>query len=244
MKQNKPIIGLTSGYEKNETFDRINLNHSYLEAIRHFGGIPLVLPVEGSPEELETLVGFCDGILLTGGVDLDPVRYGEAVLNGTVNIVPERDEGEWRICEYAAARELPMLGICRGIQTMNVYFGGTLYQDIPSQIETDMNHSQGGKSILNTCHRVAVEQETPLHELTGESSFAVNSSHHQAVKDLAPGFKVMGRSESDGVIEAIWAPEKPFCWGVQWHPERIWPIERSSAQVFEAFIAACSQGEN
>ena len=130
-----------------------------------------------------------------------------------------------------------MLGICRGIQMMNVYFGGTLYQDIPSQYTTEVTHSMAPPDH-RTCHDCIVEPGSPLATLTGKEAFGVNSHHHQAVKDVAPGFAVMGRCE-DGIIEAIWNPNEKFLWGVQWHPEKIWDIETSSAQIFQAFIDAC-----
>lgn len=233
MKNGKPIIGLTSSYEKTEDLDRVLLNHSYLDAIRHFGGIPLILPVEGDMDELEMLVGLCDGILLTGGGDLDPSLYGEEVWNDTVVFTPKRDDGERWVCNLAVNLDLPMLGICRGIQLMNVFFGGTLYQDIPSQLETQVRHRMEAP-FHRTCHSCILEPGSPL----GEGSIGVNSHHHQALKDVASGFRVMGRSE-DGIIEAIWAPYEKFRWGVQWHPERIWDIEASSAKVFEAFVEAC-----
>lgn len=237
MYNGKPVIGLSCSYDKDETQYRIFLNHSYLDAIRHFGGIPLVLPSEGSEEEIRYLTSLCDGVLLTGGMDVEPALFGEEKWNDTVSTTPERDQREFLICKLASERHLPIFGICRGIQIMNVYFGGTLYQDIPSQAPSEVTHSMAPPDH-RCCHNCITAPGSPLATLTGKDTFGVNSHHHQAVKDVAPGFAVMGRCE-DGIIEAIWNPAEKFVWGVQWHPETIWDIEDSSALLFRAFIDAC-----
>lgn len=237
MNHRKPIIGLTSSFGKNGSNEQIQINQSYMDAIRHFGGIPVILPADAQEEELAFLVEQCDGILLTGGVDVDPGLYGEKVLNDSVEIMPLRDRSEWTVCELAEKKKMPMLAICRGIQVMNVYFGGTLYQDLASQMPSQIKHRME-EPYHRAAHACALGENTPLRALTGEEVIGVNSHHHQAVKGLAPGFEIMGQAP-DGVIEAIYRPGPVFCWGVQWHPERIWDIEDSSAKVFEAFIAAC-----
>lgn len=237
MKNRKPIIGLCSSYEKDESNDRIFLNHAYLDAIRHFGGIPLVIPAEAEKEEQAFLLSQCDGIVLTGGDDIDPTLYGEQILNDTVKPAPERDVGEPRLLRMAMERALPILGICRGLQIMNVYFGGTLYQDLPAQLPHAVGHSME-KPYHRTCQTCLVTPGSPLAAWTGKNTINVNSHHHQSVKDVAPGFRVMGCCY-DGVVEAIWKSDVKFVCAVQWHPEKIWDIEESSAKIFEAFIAAC-----
>lgn len=239
MKNGKPVIALCSSYEKNENAERIFLNEDYLRAIRHFGGIPVLIPATAGEEEQAMLLNLCDGLVLTGGNDIDPALYGEEVLNDTVEPAPERDAGEYRLCDMALERKLPILGICRGLQMLNVYFGGTLHQDIPSQCPSDVKHRME-EPWHRTEHDCLVHGASPLFSLLGQETIHVNSHHHQAVKDIAPGLRAMGKC-SDGIVEALWKPGDTLLWAVQWHPEKIWDIEASSARIFRAFIDACEQ---
>ena len=174
-----------------------------------------------------------DALVLCGGCDVHPRFYGEEV-NGSVNMEPQRDEAEYALIRAFLAAGKPIFGICRGCQLLNVYFGGTLYQDLPSQIPGCGQHRMEAP-FHRACHQCIPEAGTPMADW---GCFGINSHHHQAIKDIAPGYMTMGKAE-DGVIEAIFDPAHPFRWGVQWHPERIWDIGDTSAAVFRAFIGSC-----
>lgn len=236
MYSGKPIIGLTGSFRPHEWTAQHYLNQSYYHAIRHFGGIPVLIPVLAEKEELEYLMSTLDGLVLTGGDDIDPALFGESILNDTVLLCAERDQAEYEALKIAVSRQMPILGICRGIQVMNVFFGGTLYQDIPAQIPNCGQHRME-PPYHRTGHSCIPEPGTPM---AGWGTFGVNSHHHQAIRQVAPGYRCMGKSE-EGIIEAIFDPNHRFRWGVQWHPERIWDIEQTSAAVFTTFIDTCKQ---
>jgi putative glutamine amidotransferase len=179
------------------------------------------------PEALDR----CDGVLLTGGVDIDPVEYGDHARHGTLELDPVRDQYELAIARTALDRDLPLFAICRGAQVLNVAAGGTLVQDIPSQQPTDVTHSltQPKNAIV---HDIAIAPSSCLGVLLAPRLHAggrigVNSRHHQSVRAVAPGF-VVSATAPDGVIEAIEKPEARFCLGVQWHPENFWRDGRFS----------------
>ena len=234
MYNGKPVIGLTGSFRPHEWTAQHYLNQSYFHAIRQFGGIPVLIPVLAEKDELEYLISTLDGVVLTGGDDIDPLLFGETILNDTVQLCPERDQAEYEVLKLADQRKLPILGICRGVQVMNVFFGGDLYQDIPAQIP-DCGRHRMEAPYHRTGHNCIAQQGTPVESW---GAFGVNSHHHQAVRNVAPGYRCMGKSE-DGVIEAIFDPAHKFRWGVQWHPERIWDIEETSAEVFRKFIDSC-----
>ena len=212
----------------------------YRQAILHVGGEVRI--VDASMAVNAALEGV-DGLLLTGGEDVAPARYGETPHETVVDAEPARDEFEIGIARAARERQLPIFAICRGIQLLNVAFGGTLVQDIPSEVPGALQHSLKvpPNEPYTLAHEVWVEQDTVLSRLLGErltdaEVCDVNSRHHQAVKDVAQGFKVVATAP-DGVIEAIEDPAARFCLGVQWHPENFWRTGEFRP-LFEGFIDA------
>jgi putative glutamine amidotransferase len=190
---------------------------------------PLADPAPG-------LLDSCDGLLLTGGADVDPVHYGEEDRHPTLSLEAGRDEYEIALARAALSRDMPVLAICRGVQLLNVAAGGTLYQDLPSQFPSSVDH-RIKEPVDQAVHTVKVDPQSRLARLVGtERDLSVNSRHHQAVRKVAPGFVAVAHAD-DGVVEAIEQPEKTFCIGVQWHPENFWKMGTFST-LFDGFVQA------
>lgn len=207
----------------------------YTDAIRCHGGVPLLIPMNTDEETLSEMIRSADGFLFSGGVDLDPALYGEEKLNDTVEVDPVRDALEMTGMRLILKTDKPILGICRGIQSVNVGMGGTLYQDIPSQRPSDICHRQTAPATEPT-HKVTVEDGTLLRSLLKETVMT-NSFHHQGVKDPAPGLRVAARA-GDGMIEALESTTDRFILLVQWHPEFTHSTDPASDALFSAFIKA------
>ncbi|MFO8059523.1 MAG: gamma-glutamyl-gamma-aminobutyrate hydrolase family protein [Bacillota bacterium] len=236
-------IGISAGREGES--GRIQLPSNYASAVRRAGGIPWVLPVF-SPGEVDGeltahYLDRLDGLLLSGGVDLDPAHFGGQPHRGLGQVSPERDEIELSLAWAALERDMPLLAICRGIQVLNAAAGGTLIQDVSSQVEESIQHQQRAPR-WHASHRVVVEEDSRVARVLElrEPSLAVNSFHHQAVEEVAPGFTVCARA-SDGVVEAIEGREHFFAVGVQWHPEMMYERHPVMLGLFRGLVdAACS----
>jgi putative glutamine amidotransferase len=212
----------------------------YKQAVLHVGGEVRILEPSISVED--ALAGI-DGLLLTGGEDIDPGLYGESAHPAVVDVETARDEFEIALVQAARTRRLPVLAICRGIQVLNVAYGGTLVQDIPSQVSGALEHRLAvpPHQAYEYAHEIWIEKESTLARLMSDrlsdaDTCEVNSRHHQAVKQLATGFQVSATAP-DGIIEAIEDPVAPFCLGVQWHPENFWRTGEFRA-LFEGFLEA------
>ena len=212
--KSSPIIGLTGNFRDSDC----TLAEGYYQSILKAGGTPFIIPCYDDIDALVNTLEHLDGIVLTGGADINPLYLGEEPIKELHGINPRRDRQELLLTKLAADRQIPILGICRGIQTMNAALGGTLLQDIHVQMEgTRIKHDQNLERSYAS-HTVSIESNSLLHEVFGADSIAVNSFHHQAVKEAAPGFRVCARA-TDGVIEAIESTEYKSMLGVQWHPE-------------------------
>lgn len=213
-REGAPVIGLTGNF----CDGNCALAEGYYRSVVKAGGVPFILPPYDDPALLADALDRIDGLLLSGGADINPLYLGEEPVKELHGINPRRDRQELLLTRLAADRQIPILGICRGIQTMNAALGGTVYQDIHSQMEgTRLKHSQDLERSYAS-HTVQVEPDTLLYSLFRTDTLAVNSFHHQAVKEAAPGFRVCARS-ADGVIEAMESAEHKSMLGVQWHPE-------------------------
>ena len=228
----KPIVGVMPLWDDEK--DSIWMLPGYLDGLNQAGGLPIIFPFTADEQELEQLVNRCDGFLFTGGHDVSPALYHETPMEGLVDSCPKRDAMESVVLRMALERDMPVLGICRGIQFINACLGGSLWQDIPTQHPSETEHHQA-PPYDKPCHAVTVEKDSPLRDCLGVDRLPVNSCHHQAIKELAPALKAMAFSP-DGLVEAAYMPEKKFLWAVQWHPEFLYQTDAPSRAIFQAFI--------
>lgn len=229
----KPVIGLVPLVDTGR--ESLWMLPGYMEGIREAGGLPVMLPLNDDAADVEQMAAMCDGILFTGGHDVSPELYGEMDQGLCGEIIPEQDSMETKLLKAALEKDCAVLGICRGLQFLNVSLGGTLYQDIPVQCPSQVDHHQSAPYHL-PIHSVAVSG--PLAEAVGTEALMVNSCHHQAIRALAPGLEVMAQAP-DGIVEAIRLPGKKFVWAVQWHPEFMQKADQASKAIFRAFVAGC-----
>jgi putative glutamine amidotransferase len=242
-KNKKPVIGILTNILTIETGiltgnQRVYVNRDYIQAIVQSGGIPLLLPVVPEPEVIRKQIESVDALLISGGQDIDPQHYGEDHLPQLQEMCAERDHYEMEAIRYAFSRQRPILGICRGLQVLNVAFGGSLYQDIGHYFPLSLDHAQ--KSATDR-HHVTLEKNSKLHRILGVESLQINSFHHQSTKAIAPGFAVNARA-SDGIIEGIEKEDSHFVMGVQWHPEMMIHQDCLMLKLFNAFIAIADSG--
>ena len=228
-----PVIGLLAEID-DECAARVM--RSYAEAIEDNGALPLLLPYIENDEAVDRFIDVCDGFLFTGGVDVEPRKYGEETHPkcGTIRLF--RDDLELRVAERVLKTNKPIMGICRGIQLLNVALGGKLYQDIPSEIPSDIQHAQS-EPKTSPSHSVNVIEGTPLHALAGKTRMVANSFHHQAISKLGEGLEVMALAD-DGIIEAAYLPGERYFRAYQWHPERLFEIDEDNRAIFVDFINA------
>jgi putative glutamine amidotransferase len=234
----RPRIGVTLAHDT-RTPGRYSLRRDYVQALGTAGGLVLALP-PGPPEDVDVILGQLDGVVLTGGTDLDPKLFGEEP-HPAVNqaeIFRDRDRFELALCRAAVGQDVPLLAICRGVQVLNVAFGGTLVQDIPSQVPSPRVHDTGGDRHA-LAHDVAIEPGSRLFEILGRRPVVpVNSFHHQSIATVGAGLAVSARAD-DGVIEAVERRDCRFVVGVQWHPEGFVGQGDDFHPLFAAFLEAC-----
>ena len=216
-----------------------SLSGSYPAALAAAGAAPVAIPPDLPEAALRSIFERLDGLCLIGGGDVDPAHYREPPHRELGQVDAARDRAELALARWALAKDLPVLGICRGVQLLNVAAGGSLYQDIPSQLPDAARHNFDwtGTTSLDPTHRVQLDGDSLLAKGLGRTQWITNSFHHQAVKEPGDGFRVTGRSD-DGVVEAIERPSGRFAIGVQWHPEEMVGTDALARRLFDIFVEA------
>ena len=232
---NSPLIGVTTSITIEKVPERAYVNSAYLHAVQQAGGVPVVLPPQLSATSLARLARGLDGLLLTGGGDIDPTVFGETPHPTVYEVAPARDTLESSVVHIALQRRLPILAICRGIQLLNVALGGTLFQDVASDPGTQLQHGQQEPRDQPT-HKVQVKTASRLAETLGTDELEVNSMHHQAVKALGAGLSAVAWAP-DQIVEGVeLADPSRFVLGVQWHPEELAPHSEPARRLFAALV--------
>ena len=236
-----PLIGITTYRQLNNLGYPVNaLNEAYIQAISQAGGIPVLIPLGLPQSHLKEMRYHLDGILFSGGGDIEPARFGGDSHPAVDGLDPDRDRTEIELIQDSVEMKFPFLGICRGIQTINVALGGTLYTHIPDQHRGPIHHPYiEGNPRDYLAHQVEIQPETQLFEIIGQTSVQVNSMHHQGIRNLASGLKETAHAP-DGLIEAVELPDHPFGIAVQWHPECL-TDHAPMRGLFQAFVKAASQ---
>ena len=234
----KPLIGVFATIEDDGTQ---SIAREYIEALGSAGAIPLLVAYTEDKADIRELVSELDGFCLSGGLDVDPVHYGESAGFDSVEIHKRRDAFELLAIPELIASGKPILGICRGAQVMNVALGGSLYQDLPSQLGIEGHRQTGGR--YEASHEATVLEGTPLAELIGAGRIRINSFHHQAIKRLGDGLCTMAVSD-DGVIEAVYREGEQYVRLYQWHPERLIGSDAAERAIFSDFAEACKRLKN
>jgi len=235
----RPIVGITFG-DDDHGKGLLELRETYVRCVERAGALAVILPA-GSPADAPALLDRLDGLLLSGGVDVDPELFGEPRDPRLRRVDRRRDDFEIALVREALSRDLPILAICRGAQVLNVATGGTLVQDIPSVITGGERHERA-EPRWQEAHQVDVSVGTRLSSLLGEGRIPVNSIHHQGVARLGEGVVVSARCPDDDVIEAIEMPGRRFVLGVQWHPEAFWSVSDAFQCLFDAHAEECRGG--
>ena len=241
----RPIIGVATQTLPGIVGERPNcwvMGHRYVEALRNVGGLPWLIPLlPHDPDTMQAIFERLDGVFLTGGVDVDPTRYGEAktALCGATD--PDRDAVELMLLRHALAAKLPVLAVCRGIQIVNVALGGTLYQDLSAQVPASMKHDYFPTAVSPSrsylAHDIRVAPGSRLGDILGATAAPVNSMHHQAIKTLARGLRPTAHAP-DGVIEGVEGTGDQYLVAVQWHPEELAETQPGMGRLFTSFASA------
>lgn len=234
----KPLIGLTTTRMPNPSRrPAFGINEPYVKSVANAGGLPILIPLELSNDDLDVLLPRLDGILFTGGYDIDPRQYGNQPHPKVEGVDADRDRVEMHLAHMMIQSCKPFLGICRGCQVINVALGGSLYEDLPEQLPGEAHHDNHDHPRNYLAHSVNIQSNSSLAQILSSEATWVNSLHHQGVRKLAQELRTTAIAP-DGLIEAFELPGHPFGQAVQWHPEELQEYE-SMRKLFQAFVQSC-----
>ena len=231
------IIGISGSILSEGSIEKAFVNRTYVDSVVRAGGVPFIMPICEDENIIKKMIENVDGVIMTGGVDIHPFRFNEEPNPKIGEISKERDDFDFLIMKHAFEKNKPIFGICRGIQLINVFFGGTLIQDINSQKNTNILHSQTAPRDIAT-HKIKIKKDSVIFDIFGKSA-EVNSFHHQAIGKLSKDFKITSAA-NDGIIESIEYKKKDrFILGVQWHPECMTEKDEKMQNIFSMFVDIC-----